>query len=154
MHGAVSIPPYAFMAWCLIKQTELYLFCLPIQHYVILKFLELFPISEFAGIPTTHRVTGKAQNNDKLCFCELCVPLCRKCFYSFFRGRGRLQHRYVWFVLKTYPCTWMLTQHFTVILNGFFLFALTLHALATFSSQSNWLFQFPASIIKLVCFVS
>lgn len=47
----------------------------------------LLPISEFAGVPITNRVTGKTQNNDQLCFCELCVPLCRKLFYSLFRGR-------------------------------------------------------------------
>jgi len=49
----------------------------------------LLPLSEFAGIPTTHTVTGNTQNNDKLWFCELWVPLCRKLFYSLFRGRGK-----------------------------------------------------------------
>jgi len=24
----------------------------------------MLPVSEFAGVPTTHRVTGKTQNND------------------------------------------------------------------------------------------
>jgi hypothetical protein len=47
----------------------------------------LLPISEFAGVPITDRVTGKTQNNDKLCFCEPCVPSCRKLFYSLFRER-------------------------------------------------------------------
>jgi hypothetical protein len=48
----------------------------------------LLSVYEFAGVPTTHRVTGKTQNNDKVCFCEFCVPSCRKLFYSLFRGRG------------------------------------------------------------------
>jgi hypothetical protein len=49
----------------------------------------LLHVSEFADVPNTYKVTGKTQNTDKLCFCELCVPLCRKLFYSLFRGRGK-----------------------------------------------------------------
>jgi len=61
----------------------------------------LLPVSEFAGVPTTHRVTGKTQNNVKLCFVSSVFHYAENISTPCFRGEGRLQHRRV-FVLKTY----------------------------------------------------